>query len=89
MVAVIGLLLALFVIGALLHLFRQPTEAALERAAFEIFVVMGLLIAIVITAAIIVRKRTGATWSNEEALRMAGERQEGRLPKGRYPRNRS
>ena len=82
-VAAIGLVLALFVIGALFHLFRQPTEGAMERAAVEVFAVMGTLIAVAVAAAVVVRRRTGARWSDEEALKMAGERQERRQPKDR------
>jgi uncharacterized membrane protein len=82
-VVAISLTLALFVIGALFHLFRQTTEDAMEQAAVEVFAVMGILIAIVIAAAVVVRKRTGASWSVEEALKMAGKRQEGQPPKGR------
>jgi hypothetical protein len=82
-VAAISLTLALFVVGALFHLFRQPTEGAMERAAVEVFAVMGVLIGVVIGAAVVVRRRAGASWSVEEALKMAGERREGRQPRGR------
>ena len=82
-VVAISLVLALFVIGALFHLFRQPTEEAMGRAAVEVFAVMGMLIAVVIAAAVAVRKRTGARWSDEEALKMAGERRKGQQPRGR------
>jgi hypothetical protein len=83
MVIVIGLVFAFFVVGAVFHLFRQPTEAALERAAIAVFAVMGLLIAVAIAAAVVVRKRTGARWSAEEALKMAGERHVDQQPRGR------
>lgn len=82
-VVALSLLLALFVIGALFHLFRQPTEGAMERAALEVFAVMGLIIAVAIAAAVVIRKRTGVSWSVEEAMKMAGERQEGQQPRGR------
>jgi flagellar biogenesis protein FliO len=75
MVAV-SLLMVLFVIGAVIYLFRQPTDDAMEQAAIKVFAVMGILIAIVIAAAVVVRKRTGVRWSQDEALRMAGERRE-------------
>jgi hypothetical protein len=73
---VVGILMALFVVGALVYLFRQPTDDAMEQAALKVFALMGIFIAILIAAAVIVRKRTGATWSQEEALRMADERSE-------------
>jgi hypothetical protein len=75
-VVAVGLLLVLFVIGAVIYLFRQPTNDAMEQAALKVFAAMGVLIAIVIAAAVVVRKRTSASWSQEEALRMAGERRE-------------
>lgn len=78
MVAV-SLIMALFVIGALIYLFRQPTEDAMERAALRVFAVMGLLIAVLIAAAVVVRKRTRVKWSQEEAVQMADEGGEGRL----------
>lgn len=80
-VVAISILMALFVIGAMIYLFRQPTEDAMERAALRVFAMMGIFIAIVIAAAIVLRKRTGASWSQEEALKMAGERREGGRPK--------
>ena len=82
-VAAIGLGLALFVLGALFHLFRQPTDDAMERAAVEVFALMGILIAVVIAAAVVIRRRTDASWPVEEALEMAGERQEEQPPRGR------
>ena len=82
-VVAISLMLALFVIGALFQLFRQPTESTMERAAVEVFAVMGILIAVAIAAAVVVCKRTGASWSVEESLKMAGERQEGQQPRSR------
>ena len=78
-----GIMLAIFVVGALFHLFRQPTEGAMERAAVEVFALMGVLIAVAIAAAVVVRRRTGASWSDEEALKMAGEGRERRQPRGR------
>ena len=83
--AAAGLLMALFVTGAVIYLFRQPTEGALEGAALKVFAAMGVFIAIAIAAAVVVRKRTGASWSREEALRMADERRGGR----RQPESRS
>jgi hypothetical protein len=81
---VVSLLMALFVIGAAIYLFRQPTEDAMEQAALKVFAVMGIFIAILIAAAVVVRKRTNAGWSQEEALRMADERREGQQqPKSR------
>lgn len=83
-VAVVSLLMVLFVIGAVIYLFRQPTEDAMEQAAIKVFAAMGILIAIVIAGAVVVRKRTAASWSEEEALRMAGQRHEVRQqPKSR------
>jgi hypothetical protein len=79
--AVVSILLALFVIWALIYLFRQPTNDAMEQAALKVFALMGIFIAILIVAAVVVRKRTSATWSQEEALRMAGERQDEQPPK--------
>lgn len=84
MVAV-SLLMALVVLGAVTYLFRQPTEDAMERAALKVFAAMGIFIAIAIAAAVVVRKRTGASWSREEALRMTDERRGGR----RQPESRS
>jgi hypothetical protein len=76
LVIIVGSLMALFFIGAMVYLFRQPTEDAFEQAALRVFVVMFVFIAILIAAAIVVRKRTGASWSQEEALEMADERRE-------------
>lgn len=78
----ISLLIALFVLGTLIYLFRQPTEDAMERAAIKVFAVMGIFTAIVIAAAVVVRKKTGVSWSRDEALKMAGEtRERQRQPK--------
>ena len=73
MVAV-SLLLTLFLIGALIYLFRQPTDDAMERAALKVFAVAGVLIGGVIAAAVVVRKRTRASWPQEEAFGAADER---------------
>ena len=82
--AVVSLLLALFVTGALVYLFRQPTNDAMEQAALRVFALMGIFIAILIAAAVVIRKRTSATWSQDEALKMTGERHdEGQPPKSR------
>jgi predicted permease len=75
-----SLLMTLFVIGALTYLFRQPTEDAMEQAALRVFAAMGILIAILIGAAVVVRKRTGASWPPEEALQMGHKRREGQPP---------
>ena len=75
MVAV-SLLLTFFLVGAAIYLFRQPTEDAMGRAALKVFAVLGILIAILIVAAVVVRKRTNASWSQEDALKMTGERRE-------------
>jgi hypothetical protein len=73
---VVALVLGLFLIGALWYIFQQPTDTdiALERAAIRVFAAMGVLIAIIITAAVIVGKKTKAKWSVEEALETAGRR---------------
>jgi heme O synthase-like polyprenyltransferase len=68
---VVALVLALFLIGALWYLFQQPDDNALERAAIKVFAAMGVLIALLITAAVIVGKKTKARWTVEEALEMA------------------
>jgi cytochrome bd-type quinol oxidase subunit 2 len=75
MVAV-SFLMALFLIWALIYIFRQPTEDAMEWAALRVFAVLGIFIAILIAAAVVVRTRTSASWSQEEALRMIDERRE-------------
>jgi hypothetical protein len=80
---VVSFLLALFVVGALFHLFRQPTEDALERAAIQVFAAFGILIAVMIAAAVVVRKRTGANWPNEEAFKLVGRQSEEQHPKER------
>lgn len=80
-VAAAGLVSGLFLIGAVVYLFRQPTHDAMERAALKVFAVMGVLIAILIAAAVFVRRRTGASWPQEEALKMAGKGYEGESPK--------
>ncbi|HYG80272.1 MAG TPA: hypothetical protein VD861_07795 [Pyrinomonadaceae bacterium] len=80
-VAAAGLVLGLFLIGAVVYLFRQPTHDAMERAALKVFAAVGVLILLLIVAAVFVRKRTGASWSREEALKMAGEGREGPRPK--------
>jgi uncharacterized membrane protein YozB (DUF420 family) len=72
--AAAALALAIFVVGAVTYLFLQPTEDAMEGAAIVVFALMGLLITVVILAAVAVRKTTGARWPEEEVLRKAGER---------------
>ena len=85
-VIAVSFLLILFFIGAVIYLFRQPTDDAMERAALRVFAAMGILIAVVITAAVVVRKRTGASWPQEEALRVADD---GRAGGGQPPQGRS
>ncbi len=70
--AVFGLVLVLFLVAALVHLFKQPNDTAMERAALEVFAAMGVLISGAIACAIVIRKKTGATWSDEDALEAAG-----------------
>lgn len=82
-VIAVSLLMVLFVTGAVIYLFRQPTEDAMERAALKVFAVMSILIAILIATAVVVRKRTGASWSQEEALRMADDRHKEQQPESR------
>lgn len=76
-VALVALVLALFLAGACVYLFRQPDENALEAAALKVFAAAGALIAVLICLAVAVRKKTGARWATEEALEMAGERSPG------------
>jgi hypothetical protein len=80
-VALAALVLALFLAGACVYLFRQPDENALEAAALKVFAAAGALVAVLIALAVVVRKRTGARWATEEALETAGER--GRDGRGR------
>lgn len=63
----------LFLGWALIFLFQKETEQAFERAVIIVFALMCALIAVVLILAYIVRKRTGARWTVEEALEMAGE----------------
>lgn len=56
-VAAACLALLLFLAGALTYLLRQPNDAALERAALRVFAAMGALIAVLVVAAVYVRKR--------------------------------
>lgn len=81
--AAVSLLLALFVIGAVVYLFRQPTPDAMEQAALKVFAVMGIFIAIIIAAAVVLRRRTSASWTQEDAFKLAGEKREGQQPKSR------
>lgn len=74
-----SLLLAIFLVGAIFYIFRQPTEDALEMAALKTFAALGLLIVILICAAIFVRKRTGAKWTTQQALE-DGSRKQGVNP---------
>ena len=68
---VVALVLALFLVGAFWYLFQQPDDNALERAAIKVFAAMGVLIALIITAAVTVGKKTKARWPVGEALEMA------------------
>ena len=70
--AVVAVILTAFLIGATLYLFRQPPGTAMEVAALHIFLALGILIAILVAVAVVVAKRTSARWSYEEALTMAG-----------------
>jgi Na+/proline symporter len=62
-VLIVALVLALFLCGALLYLFRQPTNDAMESAALKVFAAFGALIAILISLAVLVRKKTAARWT--------------------------
>lgn len=75
--------LFLFLVWAFRHLFRQPTENDLERAALEVFAVICVLIFFLMVGAVIVRKRTSARWTTEEALRMGGQASDGRTLNGK------
>lgn len=75
-IAAVGLLLALFFVGAVIYLFRQPTEDAMERAALRVFAALGILIAAVIAAAVVFRKRTRARWVPGEVIQMDDEKRE-------------
>jgi hypothetical protein len=70
--ALLGLVFVLFLIAALVHLFKQPNDTAMERAALELLAATGVLITVAIACAIIIRKKTGSCWSDEEALKAAG-----------------
>ena len=82
-VALVGLVLALFLVGACVYLFRQPDDDALEAAALKVFAAAGALIAVLVCLAVVVRRRTGARWTTEEALEMAGRRRQGGRAKTR------
>lgn len=62
--------LSIFVGGASVYLFRQPTEDALESAALKVFAAMGVLCAILISVAVVIRRRTEARWTTEEAMKL-------------------
>ncbi len=70
--AILGLVLVLFLVAALVHLFKQPDDSAMERAALEIFAALGVLVIGAMACAIVIRKKTGASWSDEDALKAAG-----------------
>lgn len=61
-VLIAAVVLALFLCGALLYLFRQPTNDAMESAALKVFAAFGVLIAVLITLAVLVRRKTAARW---------------------------
>jgi ABC-type thiamin/hydroxymethylpyrimidine transport system permease subunit len=69
--ALLGLVFVVFVSAALVYLFRQPNDTVMERAALEILAAMGMLIMVAIVCAMIIRKKTGARWSDEDALKAA------------------
>jgi len=71
---VMSIVLAVFVGGALVYLFQQPTEDALERAALKVFAAMGVLCAILTSVAVVIRRKTGARWTTEEAVQLAGRK---------------
>jgi type VI protein secretion system component VasK len=73
-----ALVFAAAIAWALVFLFRQETEQALEEAALIVFALFGALIAIALLLAYVVRKKTGARWTTEEALEMAGEKHRNR-----------
>jgi cbb3-type cytochrome oxidase subunit 3 len=75
-IAAVGLLMALFFVGAAVYLFRQPTEDAMERAALRVFAVLGVLIGAVIAAAVVFRKRMRARWVPGEVIQPDGEKRE-------------
>lgn len=77
-IAIACVVLFLFLILAFRHLLGRPTESEFERAALEVFAAFGVLILFLIAGAVIVRKRTAARWTTEEALRMRGEAGDGR-----------
>ncbi len=70
--AILGFVLVLFLVAALVHLLKQPTDTAMERAALEVFAAMGVLLGGAMACAIVIRKKTGASWSDEDALKAAG-----------------
>ncbi len=70
--AVLTLVLVLFLVAALVHLFKQPNDTAMERAALEVFAALGVLIGGAVACAIVIRKKTGTAWSDEHALEAAG-----------------
>ncbi len=70
--AILALVLVVFLVAALIHLFRQPNDTAMERAALEIFAAMGVLVGGAVACAIVIRKKTGASWSDADALEAAG-----------------
>jgi hypothetical protein len=44
----------------------------MERAALELLTGMGVLIIVALACAIVIRKKTGSYWSDEEARKAAG-----------------
>lgn len=79
-----SLVLLIFLVGALFYIFRQPTEDALEMAALKVFAALGLLIVILIGAALYVRKRTSARWTTQEALENGHQPQQAKTDEARH-----
>lgn len=75
-VLITSVVLVVFLAGALFYIFRQPTEDALEMAALKVFAVFGVLIVILICAAIFVRKRASARWTMREAQGIGHQQQQ-------------
>lgn len=71
-VTILGLVLVLFLVAALVHLLKQPNDTALEHAALEVFAALGVFTGAAIVCAVVIRKKTGASWSDEDALEAAG-----------------
>ena len=57
-------LMVLVVLGSLYYLYIQTTEDAIDQAAVHVLIAMGVMIAILIIGAIVIRKRTNARWED-------------------------